>query len=133
IGNLNEAFRDKECPDNVIFKGVLSDEAKFEVYRQAALAINPMFSGSGTNVKVIEYAGVGLPVVSTEFGMRGLDPLKPCVEMADGNNFSDKINEVMDKKFIDKCEISRRARELVKDNFDKKVITTKLKKILINE
>ncbi len=42
----------------------------------ASVAVNPMVSGSGTNLKIVEYLAAGVPVVSTPFGMRGLD-LRP--------------------------------------------------------
>lgn len=37
----------------------------------ADLALNPIFSGGGSNVKLIEYFAAELPVVSTAFGARG--------------------------------------------------------------
>jgi glycosyltransferase involved in cell wall biosynthesis len=36
------------------------------------VALNPMAAGSGTNLKMLEYAGAGVPVVSSAFGARGL-------------------------------------------------------------
>ena len=40
--------------------------------RQAAVAVNPAVSGSGVNIKLVEYLATGVPVVSTERGMAGL-------------------------------------------------------------
>ncbi|GAB3330234.1 hypothetical protein GCM10027355_36620 [Haloplanus salinarum] len=39
----------------------------------ADVALNPITSGGGSNVKVAEYLAQGLPIVSTEFGARGYD------------------------------------------------------------
>jgi glycosyltransferase involved in cell wall biosynthesis len=39
----------------------------------ASVSLNPMRSGSGVNIKVIEAMGAATPVVSTETGSRGLD------------------------------------------------------------
>jgi glycosyltransferase involved in cell wall biosynthesis len=39
----------------------------------ADVALNPITSGGGSNVKLIEYFAAGLPVVSTPFGARGFD------------------------------------------------------------
>lgn len=39
----------------------------------ADVALNPITSGGGSNVKLAEYLAQGLPVVSTEFGTRGYD------------------------------------------------------------
>ncbi len=43
-----------------------------EHLRSATLAINPAVSGSGVNIKLVEYLAMGLPVVSTSRGMQGL-------------------------------------------------------------
>lgn len=60
-------------PKNVHRHGVVSAERKQQLMLQAQLALNPMESGSGANVKVLDYLSVGLPVLSTPFGMRGID------------------------------------------------------------
>ena len=59
-------------PANVRRHGVLDDAAKAHVLGRADLALNPMEAGSGSNVKVLEYFAYGLPVLSTSFGMRGI-------------------------------------------------------------
>ena len=58
---------------NVRRHGAVSDQVKEQLYDKADLALNPMLSGSGANVKVLDYLAHGLPVVSTAFGMRGID------------------------------------------------------------
>ena len=40
--------------------------------RDSSLAVNPTVSGSGVNIKLVEYLSVGVPVVSTTKGMSGL-------------------------------------------------------------
>ena len=57
--------------ENVTFWGVVDDETKSEVLGRCHLALNPMTSGSGSNVKVADYLKNGLMVISTEFGARG--------------------------------------------------------------
>jgi glycosyltransferase involved in cell wall biosynthesis len=51
--------------------GVVSEDEKSLWLRHATVGLNPMFSGSGTNLKLAEYAAYGLPVLSTAFGARG--------------------------------------------------------------
>jgi Glycosyl transferases group 1 len=54
--------------------------AQIEPYFAAAdFAINPMFSGAGTNVKMADFIAARLPILSTEFGARGFN-LAPGVE-----------------------------------------------------
>ncbi len=57
---------------NVRSYGVVDDETKRELLSRADIALNPMSEGSGSNVKVLEYFSYGLPVISTPFGMRGI-------------------------------------------------------------
>jgi len=52
--------------------GVVDDSTKNILLSIADVALNPMLSGSGTNLKMLEYFAAGIPVVSTEFGVRGL-------------------------------------------------------------
>ncbi|MDN5771489.1 MAG: glycosyltransferase, partial [Microlunatus sp.] len=40
--------------------------------RAAAVAVNPAVSGSGVNIKLVEYLATGIPVVSSTRGMAGL-------------------------------------------------------------
>lgn len=59
-------------PANVDSFGVVDDETKDEVLGWVDLAINPMESGSGTNLKMLDYMAAGVPVLTTAFGARGL-------------------------------------------------------------
>jgi glycosyltransferase involved in cell wall biosynthesis len=57
---------------NVIRHGRVSDSLKEVLLGNSDLALNPMSTGSGSNIKVLEYLARGLPVLSTEFGIRGV-------------------------------------------------------------
>ncbi len=48
-------------------------------FRAADIGLNPIRLGSGSNIKLLQYLGAGLPVVTTDFGMRGFEDLKPFV------------------------------------------------------
>lgn len=49
--------------------------------KACTVALNPMIQGSGTSMKILDYLKHGLPVISTEFGMRGYDDLRPFVKI----------------------------------------------------
>jgi len=49
----------------------------------ARVFINPVFKGSGVNMKLAQPAASGVPVVATEFGMRGAAALNAVVEPSD--------------------------------------------------
>jgi glycosyltransferase involved in cell wall biosynthesis len=70
VGSVCQALP-KDLPSNVKAWGVLSESMKAAVLAQCSIAINPMFSGSGSNVKLADFLANGLYVVSTEFGVRG--------------------------------------------------------------
>ena len=57
---------------NVRVTGYL-DNAEVHKYLAAAdVALNPMFSGSGTNIKMFDFMAAGLPIISTPIGARGI-------------------------------------------------------------
>jgi glycosyltransferase involved in cell wall biosynthesis len=58
-------------PGNLRLVGRVSDEALRVWLRVADVGLNPVVSGSGTNLKLLEYAAAGLPALSTPFGGRG--------------------------------------------------------------
>lgn len=69
---IGSCLQEGRYPSNVHRHGVISDELKSHLLNHAALALNPMEAGSGSNVKVLDYFSYGLPVLSTPFGMRGI-------------------------------------------------------------
>lgn len=63
-------------------------------YLQAAdVALNPMLSGSGSNIKVAEYCAAGLPVITTPFGLRGFEELGPWLGVREIADFPGAIAE----------------------------------------
>lgn len=72
VGSVCRYFEGQTLPHNVKLLGVLSESDKNAVLSTAQIAINPMNSGAGSNLKMAEYACAGLPVLSTPWGMRGL-------------------------------------------------------------
>ncbi|NNE07413.1 MAG: glycosyltransferase family 4 protein [Gemmatimonadetes bacterium] len=75
-GSIGEAFRGFQR-DNVVFTGRMP--ALTACFQAADVGLNPIRLGSGSNIKVLQYLGAGLPVISTDFGMRGFEELVPYV------------------------------------------------------
>lgn len=57
---------------NLRVTGPLDEAEKLMWLTAADVAVNPMFSGSGTNIKMFDFMAQGLPVVTTEVGARGI-------------------------------------------------------------
>jgi glycosyltransferase involved in cell wall biosynthesis len=64
--------------DGIVVTGTVSDVRPF--YREAAVAVAPFRIGAGTKLKVLESMAMGVPVVSTTVGARG-------IEAGDGEHF----------------------------------------------
>jgi glycosyltransferase involved in cell wall biosynthesis len=72
IGSVGLALGGLILPGNLAVTGVVELEFKQTVLGLADVALNPVRTGSGTNLKMLEYFGSGIPVISTAFGARGL-------------------------------------------------------------
>lgn len=67
-------FKDRtDIPDNVAMLGLVGEAVKNRVFGAVDFALNPMLGGSGTNLKMFDYMSAGIPIISTEFGTRGID------------------------------------------------------------
>lgn len=72
---LGSICQDPVCrslPANVHALGLLSEAEKKVVLTAADVGLNPMLSGSGSNLKMLDYMASGLPVLTTPFGARGI-------------------------------------------------------------
>jgi glycosyltransferase involved in cell wall biosynthesis len=72
LGSVCSVVQTWALPGNVGLAGVVNDTEKANWLEVCDVGLNPVISGSGTNLKLIEYAAAGVPVVSTDFGARGL-------------------------------------------------------------
>lgn len=72
LGSVGNSLSADRLPENLTTTGYVKED--FEAHFDAAdIALNPMRSGGGTNIKLIDYFARSLPVVSSPFGVRGLD------------------------------------------------------------
>ena len=72
VGSVCRHLDGQRLPANLLSLGVVPEGALTALLRAADVGLNPMESGSGTNLKMLDYAGHGLLIVSTPVGARGL-------------------------------------------------------------
>ena len=85
-------------PSNVVVWGSVSESLKSAILSRCTLAVNPMFSGSGSNIKLADCLGHGLHVVTTPFGRRGYPPgVDPHVTVVAGDGMADALRDVLDR------------------------------------
>lgn len=79
-------------PPNILSLGVLDEAQKRLLLQTVDIALNPITSGSGTNLKMLEYAAAALPIITTPHGNRGL-PFKDGVHVrvVELSSFEDAI------------------------------------------
>jgi glycosyltransferase involved in cell wall biosynthesis len=116
VGSVCGAVRGE--PANVRLWGVVDEVTKSAVLQSSMLAINPVISGSGSNVKLADYLGNGLYVVTTEFGARGYPPsIREHVEVVPLEGFAAAIRSVLSRPELH----SALARSARRDLFDREL------------
>lgn len=73
MGSQCYNYKGKKIPPNVGLLGIVSDEVKNRVFATVDFALNPMMSGTGTNLKMFDYMSAGIPIITTRFGTRGIE------------------------------------------------------------
>lgn len=124
VGRVGEKFRRFHHGKNVVFTGMVEDVLPY--LQIADLAINPMTSGGGTNLKILEFLAVGLPIITTPVGARGLG-LKGNVhvKIVELYEFNKAIKELLNDHVL-RQEMGDAGREYVVDFYDWKHIATKV-------
>jgi glycosyltransferase involved in cell wall biosynthesis len=127
VGSVCLPFEDVELPANVKLMGIVDDELKETLLTIAAVALNPMSEGSGTNIKMLDYLAAGVPVVSTRVGARGLqlDPERH-VRIATPRDFGSVIRAILAEPVEQAAERAEQARHRVEQRFDWEVVARQL-------
>ena len=128
VGSVCDAFDPSRVPRNVLLLGKLSSSDKLALLEQADIAVNPMFEGGGSSLKVPDFFSVGLPTISSKLGMRGY-PVVPGVHYAEAEaaDFCDVLLRLVDDSVLRK-RIGGNALHLVKRDFDWQVLGGKLRR-----
>lgn len=94
-GGVGEGLDDTQQRSNVRITGRLSDEELLTWLRASDIAVNPMFGGSGTNIKMLDFMAAGLPIVSTGVGARGIVTSERAFVVAHAENFADTVRNLL--------------------------------------
>lgn len=103
---------------NLIYTGRIKDSDRAQWLTAADIAINPMMSGSGTNIKMFDFMAASLPAVSTAIGARGIDTGgRDAIIIAepDLDSFRSAIESLRDEFKREKFGMNGRA--CVEDNY----------------
>lgn len=132
LGSVGNALSRRNLPANVTVTGYV--ENNFEAHLDAAdIALNPMQSGGGTNIKLIDFFARSLPVISTPFGARGIDAAdgKELI-VASINEFPEAIKSLAGASKR-RREIGSAARQLASDRYTWEAGSQKLRERILDE
>ena len=102
---------------NVHLAGYLTDEQKILYLMASDIALNPMTSGSGTNIKMFDYFAAGLPTVSTSTGARGIEQNSTqSFIIASPEQFREVIRSIIGDALF-RQELSQNCRKLVEEKY----------------
>lgn len=132
MGGVGNALDDAALPANVTVTGYVEDG--FEAHFDATdVALNPMQSGGGTNIKLIDYFARSLPVISTPFGARGLDAtLGEHLAVAELSAFSDAIRDLVDAPSRRRT-LGRNARDLAARAYTWEASSRQLRQFVVEQ
>lgn len=120
-GGIGEGYKSL---GNIYYTGKKDDISIY--FQMADIAINPMISGSGTNLKMLEYLASGLPTITSTFGARGLglEDGKHAI-ISDIDDFTENILYILNDESL--CNnLKKNGRELVEEKFDWRKIAEKV-------
>ncbi|MBS4192694.1 glycosyltransferase family 4 protein [Bacillus sp. FJAT-49705] len=102
---------------NLKLLGTVDNTEKLTLFANADIAINPMFKGSGVNLKTLEFLSAGIPLFSTQCGVRGLNLIdKQHYIHAEKENFAERLIEFSCKKELLK-KISLNGQKYINDHY----------------
>ncbi|MFO7803228.1 MAG: glycosyltransferase family 4 protein, partial [Desulfovermiculus sp.] len=118
-GSVCRVLEQESLPANVQALGVLDEAEKRVALSASDVGLNPVVTGSGSNLKVLEYIAYGLPVLSTPFGLRGHD-LVPDLEVlqAEVQDFSNMLRNIYEQDPDVMREMAFRALERSRRDYD---------------
>ena len=106
---------------NVLWLGPVAEETKAAVFALADVALAPMKSGTGSSLKIPEYAARGKIVVGTPLGLRGFETLAEFTSVICADDVSGVLAQVRARLETDPMAYEpacRATREWVARNLD---------------
>ncbi|WP_049868414.1 glycosyltransferase family 4 protein [Paenibacillus sp. D9] len=118
---------------NVKLLGLIDDAKRHELFATSDIAINPMFSGAGTNLKTLEYMSAGIPLVSTEFGVRGLDlDNHSHFLQAEKDTFSEVLHAIIQMNPLELDQIAKNGQEYIQSRYSWESIVSDVLPYIMN-
>lgn len=114
---------------NVRMEGFVDDLSYY--LTNSDIALNPMLTGSGTNIKLLDYMAHGIPVITTDFGARGFNitHLEHALVVSD-TEFTQELNKLIDDSEL-QDKIGTQGSQLVSEHYTWDQISSNLREDLV--
>ncbi len=125
-GNVCNELSRRVRPKNTALLGLIPEETRRFLFSVADVALNPMYSGSGSNIKMFDYMAMGVPIISTRFGARGISDISTF-------HIADSVDEIIlaiNNFCGEKEETVERARALIENQYDWKVLAENVNEMI---
>jgi glycosyltransferase involved in cell wall biosynthesis len=120
-----------KIPPNIRLLGAVSDEERDAAYAAGDIAINPMVTGSGTNIKMLDFLAAGLPTITTAIGARGIIKRHDeCFIVDDISRFGEWITRLRQDAQL-RTSLAARGRKIAEEVYDWKRISRQLGKLIV--
>ena len=117
-------FRFIICIKYIKELGTLTLNEYLQYLQKSLLVVVPSLKGPGTKVKVIEALGYEKILLTSKFGMRGIDnKYYKHIVYEDLKQFKDKIIKI--KKYSNKNQIYRKIGKHYRNLYDMKILSKK--------
>ncbi len=116
---------------NIVVTGYVSDEELLKLYNKIRIVVIPLRYGAGVKGKTVEAMYYGVPIVSTYFGIEGLENIEGIIKNCDTvGDFADEVIRLCRCDSDGLTQISRNYIEYVKQYFSKERALKLMEKIL---
>ena len=127
VGGCGDSFA-RACPPNVRLLGAVDDDTRNRAYAAADVALNPVTTGSGIAIKMLDYFAAALATVSTEVGARGL--LCDAVIVDSLDSFPEWIERLRGSAEL-RQSLGESARTLAEREYDRRMLSRRVGERLV--
>jgi polysaccharide biosynthesis protein PslH len=97
-----------------------------EIIQKCDVAMMPVYEGTGVNTKILECMAFGIPVITTNMGIKGIDVKdKQEVLLIESNEDAIEILEWVDCNPEEMRKLSEQARKFIANNHNPKLLKSK--------
>lgn len=119
----------KKYPEHLSIEGYVDDLGS--ILAGACGMVIPLLFGSGVKLKTIEALASGMPIISTDFGVEGINDINHthCIIENDFNEYAKVMKQLCDIKV--NALLSKNAMDFYRNNYQKETIDQEYEKLFL--